>query len=141
MTLAKRESSLASGEPKGTFAPVDRTVFQGIYGAVMDAYRQTGGDGASAIRAGASYGQAATAQATARNPQALRWGVSMESYWKDFYTTPDIKDVSPLEKQVNRLMEQIGKTSSLGSSTYQKYADSWWDFLTAIGGNGLNIRA
>ena len=139
--LAKRESSLASGEPKGTFAPVDRTVFQGIYGAVMDAYRQTGGDGASAIRTGASYGQAATAQATARNPQALRWGVSMESYWKDFYTTPDIKDVSPLEKQVNRLMEQIGKTSSLGSSTYQKYADSWWDFLTAIGGNGLNIRA
>ena len=139
--LATRESSRASGEPKGTFAPVDRSVFQGIYDATLNAYRQNGGDGASAIRAGASYGQTVTAQAAARNPQALRWGVSMESYWKDFYTAPDTKDVSPLEKQVNRLMEQIGKTSSLGSSTYQKYADSWRDFLTAIGGSGLNIRA
>ena len=139
--LAKRESSLASGEPKGTFAPVDRSVFQGIYDATLNAYRQNGGDGAGAIRAGASYGQTVTAQAAARNPQALRWGVSMESYWKDFYTAPDTKDVSPLEKNVNRLMEQIGKTSSLGSSTYQKYADSWRDFLAAIGGSGLNIRA
>ena len=139
--LAKRESSRASGEPKGTFAPVDRSVFQGIYDATLNAYRQNGGDGAGAIRAGASYGQTVTAQAAARTPQALRWGVSMESYWKDFYTAPDTKDVSPLEKNVNRLMEQIGKTSSLGSSTYQKYADSWRDFLTAIGGSGLNIRA
>ena len=139
--LSTRESSRASGEPKGTFAPVDRSVFQGIYDATLNAYRQNGGDGASAIRAGASYGQTVTAQAAARNPQALRWGVSMESYWKDFYTAPDTKDVSPLEKNVNRLMEQIGKTSSLGSSTYQKYADSWRDFLTAIGGSGLNIRA
>jgi hypothetical protein len=29
--LAQRESHLAPGEPKGTFAPVDRSVFQGIY--------------------------------------------------------------------------------------------------------------
>lgn len=140
-SLAKRESSLASGEPKGTFAPVDRSVFQGIYDATLNAYRRNGGDGAGAIRAGVSYGQTVTAQAAARNPQALRWGISMDSYWKDFYTAPDTKDVSPLEKQVNRLMEQIGKTSGLGSSTYQKYADSWRDFLTAIGGSGLNIRA
>ena len=139
--LAKRESSLASGEPKDTFAPVDRSVFQGIYDATLNAYRQNGGDGAGAIRAGASYGQTVTAQAAARNPQALRWGISMESYWKDFYTAPDTKDVSPLEKQVNRLMEQIGKTSGLGSSSYQKYADSWRDFLAAIGGGGVKIRA
>ena len=139
--LATRESSRASGEPKGTFAPVDRSVFQGIYDATLNAYRQNGGDGAGAIRAGASYGQTVTAQAAARNPQALRWGVSMDSYWKDFYTAPDTKDVSPLEKNVNRLMEQIGKTSSLGSSTYQKYADSWRDFLTDIGGSRLNIKA
>lgn len=139
--LAQRESHRATGEPKGTFAPVDRSMFQGIYDATLNAYRQNGGDGAGAIRAGASYGQTVTAQAAARNPQALRWGISMDSYWKDFYTAPDTKDVSPLEKQVNRLMEQIGKTSSLGSSAYQKYADSWRDFLTAIGGSGLNIRA
>ena len=112
-------------------------MFQGIYDATLNAYRQNGGDGAGAIRAGASYGQTVTAQAAARNPQALRWGVSMESYWKDFYTAPDTRDVSPLEKNVNRLMEQIGKSSS----TYQKYADSWQDFLTAIGRSGLNIKA
>ena len=139
--LAQRESHLAPGEPKGTFAPVDRSVFQGIYDATLNAFRQNGGDGAGAIRAGASYGQSITAQATARNPQALRWGISMESYWKNFYTAPDAKEVSPLEKSVNRLMEQIGKPSSLGSSTYQKYADSWRDFLAAIGGGGLNIKA
>jgi len=139
--LAQRESHLAPGEPKGTFAPVDRSVFQGIYDATLNAFRQNGGDGAGAIRAGASYGQSITAQATARNPQALRWGISMESYWKNFYTAPDAKEVSPLEKSVNRLMEQIGKPSSLGSSTYQKYADSWRDFLAAIGGGGVNIRA
>ncbi len=139
--LAQRESHLAPGEPKGTFAPVDRSVFQGIYDATLNAFRQNGGDGAGAIRAGASYGQSITAQATARNPQALRWGISMESYWKNFYTAPDAKEVSPLEKSVNRLMEQIGKPSSLGSSAYQKYADSWRDFLAAIGGGGVNIRA
>ena len=60
--LATRESSRTSGEPKGTFAPVDRSVFQGIYDATLNAYRQNGGDGASAIRAGASYGQTITAQ-------------------------------------------------------------------------------
>ena len=139
--LATRESSRTSGEPKGTFAPVDRSVFQGIYDATLNAFRQNGGDGAGAIRAGASYGQSITAQATARNPQALRWGINMESYWKNFYTAPDAKEVSPLEKSVNRLMEQIGKPSSLGSSAYQKYADSWRDFLAAIGGGGLNIKA
>jgi len=42
---------------------------------------------------------------------------------------------------VNRLMIQLGKTPSLGSSTYQKFADSWRDFLTAIGGGGLDIKA
>lgn len=139
--LSKRENNLAPGEPKGTFAPVDRSVFQGIYNATMNAFRQNGGDGAGAIRAGVSAGEKLTAQATARNPKALRWGINIESYWKDFYTAPDTKDVSPLEKQINRLMEQTGKTSSLGKSTYQKYVDSWRDFLTSIGGGELNILA
>jgi hypothetical protein len=38
-------------------------------------------------------------------------------------------------------MIQLGKTPSLGSSTYQKFADSWRDFLTGIGGNRLNLKA
>ena len=66
--LAKRESTRLPGEPKGTFAPVDSGVFQGIYNAVMGAYKQNGGDATEAIRAGASYGRTATAQAAAKNP-------------------------------------------------------------------------
>lgn len=138
--LSKRESSLAPGEPKGTFAPVDRTIFNGIYNAVMNTYRQNGGDGAGAIRAGAAYGQTVTAQATSQNPKALRWGINIESYWKDFYTTPADKEISPLAKQMNRLLIQSGQTSDLGCSTYQKYVNSWQNFLTSIGG-GVNMWA
>ena len=138
--LAQRESHRAAGEPKGTYAPVGRSVFQGIYNATINAFRQNGGDGAGAIRADVSAGEKLTAQATARNSKALRWGISIESYWKDFYTAPDTKDVSPLEKQVNRLMEQIGKTSSMGSSAYQKYVNSWQKFLPSIG-DGVDTRA
>lgn len=139
--LAKRESSLAPGEPRGTFAPVDRSVFQGIYQAVMGAFQENGGNAAEAIRAGAAYGQKVTAQATAQNPNALRWGINIESYWKDFYTAPADKEITALGKQINRLLVQIGQIPSQNSSTYQKYMDSWRDFLTAIGGRGLNIRA
>lgn len=106
----------------------------------MNAYRQNGGDGAGAIRAGVSYGQTATAQATAKNPTALRWGINIESYWKDFYTAPSDKEISPLAKQMNRLLVQSGQTSNLGCSTYQKFVNSWQDFLTSIGG-GVDVRA
>ncbi len=139
-SLFKRESNLAPGEPKGTFASVDRAVFQGIYNTVMNTYQQNGGDGATAIRAGAAYGQTVTAQATVKNPNALRWGISIESYWKDFYTAPNDKEASPLTKQVNKLLEQTGQTSGLGCSTYQKYVNSWQDFITSIGG-GVDVRA
>lgn len=138
--LAKREGSLAPGEPKGTFAPVDRTVFQGIYQTVMNVYQQNGGNGAAAIRAGASYGQMATAQASARNPQALRWGISSKSYWEDFYKTPDAREATPLEIQLNKLLVQAGQAPSRSCSTYQKYVNSWQDFLSLIGG-GVDLRA
>ena len=52
--LANRESHRATGEPKGTYAPVDSAVFRGIYDAVMGAYRQNGGDVAKAIQSGVS---------------------------------------------------------------------------------------
>lgn len=138
--LSKRENNLAPGEPKGTFAPVNRNVFQGIYNTVMNTYRQNGGDGAGAIRAGAAHGQTVTAQATVKNPNALRWGISIESYWKDFYIDPDDKEVSPLAKQMNRLLVQAGQISDLGCSTYQKYINSWQNFLTSIG-SGVDVRA
>lgn len=138
--LARRESNRSSGEPKGTFAPVDRSVFQGIYNATMNAYRQNGGDGAGAIRAGVSAGQKLTAQAAARNPQALRWGISQEHYWKEFYKTPVERRPSRLDTQINNLLIQAGQPPRPQRSTYQEYVNRWQDFLTAIGG-GVNIRA
>ena len=138
--LARRESNRSSGEPKGTFAPVDRSVFQGIYNATMNAYRQNGGDGAGAIRAGVSAGQKLTAQAAARNPQALRWGISQEHYWKEFYKTPEERRPSRLDTQINNLLIQAGQPPRPQRSTYQEYVNRWQDFLTAIGG-GVNIRA
>ncbi|WP_251319619.1 hypothetical protein [Flintibacter muris] len=138
--LARRESNRSSGEPKGTFAPVDRSVFQGIYNATMNAYRQNGGDGAGAIRAGVSAGQKLTAQAAARNPQALRWGISQEHYWKEFYKTPEERTPSRLDTQINNLLIQAGQPPRPQRSTYQEYVNRWQDFLTAIGG-GVNIRA
>ena len=137
--LAKREGSRLSGEPKGTFAPVDSGVFQGIYNAVMGAYKQNDADAAGAIRAGVSYGQSATAQAAAKNPNAMRWGISMEYYWKDFYTTPDASERSALDQQVDALLAQSGRTSNRGLSAYQKYMKDWQEFLTSIGG-GLDVR-
>ena len=138
-SLAKRESTRLPGEPKGTFAPVDKAVFEGIYNAVMSAYKHNGGDAAGAIRAGVSYGQTATAQAAARNPNALRWGMGIEYYWKDFYTTPEGREPSLLDKQVDALLAQIGRTSDRGSSTYQKYVNDWHSFINSIGG-GLEAR-
>ena len=87
--LANRESHRATGEPKGTYAPVDSAVFRGIYDAVMGAYRQNGGDVAKAIQSGVSAGEKLTAQATAKAPKAARWGVSMRSYWQEFYKAPE----------------------------------------------------
>ena len=138
--LSTRESSRATGEPKGTYAPVDSTVFRGIYDAVMSAYRQNGGDAAKAIQAGASAGEKLTAQAAARNPQALRWGISQEHYWKEFYKTPEERTPSRLDTQINNLLIQAGQPPRPQRSTYQEYVNRWQDFLTAIGG-GVNIRA
>ena len=133
--LSTRESSRATGEPKGTYAPVDSTVFRGIYDAVMSAYRQNGGDAAKAIQAGASAGEKLTAQAAARAPKAARWGVSMKHYLQEFYKAPKEQEVTLLGLQIKYLTNQKPRTS-----TYQKYVNSWQDFLSSIGG-GMNIRA
>ena len=138
--LSTRESSRASGEPKGTYAPVDSTVFRGIYDAVMSAYRQNGGDAAKAIQAGASAGEKLTAQAAARAPEAARWGVSMKHYLQEFYKAPEERKPSRLDTQIHNLLIQAGQTPRSQCSTYQKYVNSWQDFLTSIGG-GVNIRA
>lgn len=133
--LAKRESRRLPGEPRGTYAPVDAAVFRGIYDAVMSAFRQNGGDAARAIQAGVSAGQRVTGQAAARNPNALRWGVSRESYWREFYKTPEERAPTVLGLQIQYLTQPKPR-----SSTYQKYVNSWQDFLASIGG-GVDTRA
>ena len=132
--LAQRESHRATGEPKGTYAPVDSAAFKEIYDAVMSAYHQNGGDGAKAIQAGASAGEKLTAQAAARAPKAARWGVSMRSYWQEFYKAPE-EEATVLGLQIKYLTNQKPR-----SSAYQKYINSWQDFLTSIGG-GVDVRA
>lgn len=132
--LANRESHRATGEPKGTYAPVDSAVFRGIYDAVMGAYRQNGGDVAKAIQSGASAGEKLTAQATAKAPKAARWGVSMRSYWQEFYKAPE-EQATVLGLQIKYLTNQKAR-----SSAYQKYINSWQDFLKSIGG-GMDMRA
>ena len=132
--LAQRESHRATGEPKGTYAPVDSAAFKEIYDAVMSAYRQNGGDGAKAIQAGASAGEKLTAQAAARAPKAARWGVSMRSYWQEFYKAPE-EEATVLGLQIKYLTNQKPR-----SSAYQKYVNSWQDFLASIGG-GVDVRA
>ncbi len=133
--LAQRESRRAAGEPKGTYAPVDSAVFRGIYDAVMSAYRQNGGDGAKAIQAGVSAGEKLTAQAAARAPKAARWGVSMKHYLQEFYKAPEEQEVTLLGLQIKYLTNAKPRTSA-----YQKYVNSWQDFLASIGG-GVDIRA
>ena len=132
--LANRESHRATGEPKGTYAPVDSAVFRGIYDAVMGAYRQNGGDVAKAIQSGVSAGEKLTAQATAKAPKAARWGVSMRSYWQEFYKAPE-EQATVLGLQIKYLTNQKAR-----SSAYQKYINSWQDFLKSIGG-GMDMRA
>ena len=133
--LAQRESHRATGEPKGTYAPVDSAVFRGIYDAVMSAYRQNGGNAAKAIQAGASAGEKLTAQAAVRAPKAARWGISMKHYLQEFYKAPEEQEVTLLGLQIKYLTNQEPRTS-----TYQKYVNSWQDFLSSIGG-GVDIRA
>ena len=132
--LAQRESHRAAGEPKGTYAPVNSTVFRGIYAAVMGAYRQNGSDGAKAIQAGVSAAEKLTAQAAAGAPKAARWGVSMKHYLQEFYKTPT-EEITLLGMQIKYLTNQ-----KPGTSTYQKYVNSWQDFLSSTGG-GVDIRA
>ena len=138
-SLAERERTRLPGEPRGTFAPVDRSIFDGVYQAVMSAFQRTG-DAAQAIRAGASAGQELTARASARNPQVLRWGNSSSSYWQEFYQDPADRKLSAWEIRINQMLAQSGQTPKPQCSAYQKYVNRWQDFLTSIGG-GLDTRA
>lgn len=137
--LAYRESTRLPGNPAGSFAPVDRSVFDGIYRSVMSAF-QKNGDAAGAIRAGVTAGQSLTAQAAVKAPKASRWGVSIDYYWKEFYKTPEPEEMTRLGAQLNRLLIESGQEPKPRCSTYQKFVNKWQDFLTSIGA-GMDTRA
>lgn len=134
MYLYYQEDSGPSGEPESANTGVDCSIFHGIYEAVLSDYHQNGYDGAEAIRAGVTTGEAATAQAYARNPEAARWGKSMEQYWKTFYTVPNLGSQTPKEQQIERMLAKIGRSPRRNNSTYQNYINDWQHFLVRIGG-------
>ena len=127
MYLDYQKDSGLSGESESPNTGVDCSIFRGIYEAVLSDYHQNGGDGAEAIRAGVTTGEAATAQAYERNPKAARWGQSMEQYWKTFYTVPK-------EQQIEQMLSRIGRSPRRSNSTHQNYINDWKYFLVRIGG-------
>ena len=127
-----REASGPPDEPESPYADVERTVFLDIYEAVLNAYHQNGGDGAEAIRAGVTHGKAATAKAYAKNPDAARWGKSMDQYWETFYTVPRLENQTASEQQIEQMLAMIGRSPRRSNSTHQNYINDWQDFLTSI---------
>lgn len=133
MYLDYQKDSGLSGESESANTGVDCSIFRGIYDAVLSDYHQNGGDGAEAIRAGVTTGEAATAQAYARNPEAARWGQSMEQYWKTFYTVPNLGVQTPKEQQIAQMLARIGRSPRRSNSTHQNYINDWQYFLVHIG--------
>ena len=132
MYLDYQKDSGLSGESESDNTGVDCSIFRGIYDAVLSDYHQNGGDGAEAIRAGVTTGEAATAQAYARNPEAARWGQSMEQYWKTFYTVPNLGVQTPKEQQIAQMLARIGRSPRRSNSTHQNYINDWQYFLVHI---------
>lgn len=134
MYLYYQDDSGPSGEPESANTGADCSIFHGIYEAVLSDYHQNGYDGAEAIRAGVTTGKAATTQAYIRNPEATRWGESMEQYWKTFYTVPNLGSQTPKEQQIEQMLAIIGRSPRRSNSTHQNYINDWQLFLVRIGG-------
>jgi hypothetical protein len=134
----RETTSVGQGNPSGIYSPADRALFQSMYSAVLGAYQCSGGDAAAAIRAGASYGQTATAQAGAANPNVQRWGISMQTFWKNFFTTPTL-EIGSAQWKAAQMLAQQGQIASWTNSTYQNYVNDWRDFLVGLDGEGAYL--
>jgi hypothetical protein len=110
-------------------------MFQSMYDALLSVFRNSGGDALAALRAGAFYGQAAAARAGAAHPAVQRWGVSAESFWKNFFSAPAIKHGSAQWKAAQALT-QMGQRVPWANSAYQNYINDWRDFLAELDGQG-----
>jgi hypothetical protein len=134
----RETTSVQQGNPSGIYSAADRALFQSMYNAVLGAYQSNDGDAVSAIRAGAAFGQTATAKAGAANPNVQRWGISMETFWTNFFTTPTLEIGSAQWKAAQALSQQ-GVTASWTRSTYQNYVNDWRDFLVNLDGEGASL--
>ena len=114
--FAQKRANVKHGwESPSWYPPVDRGLFQGIYDAVWNAYRQNG-DALGAIRSGADVGRNLTARTVARGGTASRWSVSLMEggYWDTFYGAGS-------------------RYGGAAKSGYQVYAERWQSFLNELG--------
>lgn len=125
--LMERASNRTSGEPAGSFAPVDRHMLEAVYQKVMDTFH-TGGNAIAAIHQGVETAKAVISEAHKQSPEVSRWGIRMETQLKDFYTP---REASGLEKVAHQMLGSHEK----GNSDFQNYADSWQHFLTTLNGD------
>jgi hypothetical protein len=134
--LEQREAaSVHRGGPPGAYPPADRALFQSMYDAVLHVFRNSGGDVSAAIRVGAAFGQAAAARAGAAHPAVQRWGVSAESFWKNFFNSPSLKQ-DPAQRKAVQGLSQVGLHVPWVNSPYQNYMQDWRDFLEDLDGQG-----
>jgi hypothetical protein len=131
----RETTSVQQGNPSGIYSAADRALFQSMYNAVLGAYQSNGGDAVAALRAGVAYGQTATAKASTANPDVQRWGISTQTFWSNFFTTPTFETGSAQWKAAQTLT-QLGQTAKWTNSTYQNYVNDWRDFLVSLDGQG-----
>jgi hypothetical protein len=134
----RETASVQQGNPAGIYSAGDRALFQSMYNAVLGGYQSSGGDAAAALRAGAAYGQTATAQAGTAHPEVQRWGVSMQTFWANFFTTPTFETGSAQWKAAQTLA-QLGQSAQWTNSAYQNYLCGWRDFLVSLDGQGAYL--
>jgi len=126
-TNGKQSASRQSGK-----TPMNRAVFSGIYGRVLQSFQNNNGNAPQAIRAGAEWGRHILAKEMERHPETLPREKAMDEYLNNFYTVPKHRELSPLEQKVQRMLSQVGQ-SRTSNSTYQNYVNDWRGFLTVIG--------
>jgi hypothetical protein len=130
--LAQREADAAQrGKAAGAYPPANRELFQAMYDAVLAAFHSSNGDASTALRVGAAFGQAAMAQVRAAHPEVHRWAPSAESFWKNFFNSPTLKQ-SPAQRKAAQARSQLGQRVPWVNSPYQNFMDEWREFLADL---------
>lgn len=124
-----RKINQAKGESASSFAPIDHDMIQTIYQKVMDTFRGSGGNAVKAIYRGVETAKSVTTVAHGHSPEVSRWGISMESWLKDFNTP---REAMGIEKVANEMFGIQDKRNS----HLQDLSDSWQHFMSTLNGSG-----